>query len=67
MQATNFITLDRASGSGRYADVIDVCDHLRNKYGSPTNALAQLARQSDEFRQALQDARDGKQADPSAA
>lgn len=48
-KATNYITLGRTDAQGRYAEIIDVCDALSEKYGSPTNALAQLASRSLEF------------------
>lgn len=45
--------IDRDSAGGKYADVIDVCEHLGNeRYGSATNAAAQLIRQAPEFAEA---------------
>lgn len=66
MQQTNFITIERKTGNGRYSTLIDVCDRLRDKYGSPTNALAQLASQSPEFSEQLE-AMQREQAESSAA
>ena len=44
------VVLDRATGGGRYEDVIDVCEALAaGDYGSSANALAVMARQSPLF------------------
>lgn len=49
----DLITLDGRSGSGRYADIFDVCEALvaGKKCSSPPYALAFLARQSALYRQ----------------
>ena len=44
------VAMDRRTGEGKYNDVIDVCEELgRGDYGSATNALAVMARQSPLF------------------
>ena len=48
------ITIDRQTGHGKYADVLDAADELaRGDYGSATNAIAVMVRQSDLYREAI--------------
>ena len=44
------VTVSRDSAGGKYEDVLDVCEELaRGDYGSATNALNVMARQSPLF------------------
>lgn len=46
----NGVTIDRQTGDGKYADVLDVAEHLgRGDQGSAANALAVMVRQSPMF------------------
>lgn len=56
------ISIDRTSAGGRYANILDVAEHLSDLYGSSVNALAIMVRQSrlfqntwksEEFKRAL--------------
>lgn len=50
----NAITIDRETGNGKYADVLDVCETLGNTdYGSASNALLVMIRQSRLFQRTL--------------
>lgn len=58
MSQINSILLDREAGNGKYADVIDVATRLGNgSYGSATNALAVMVRQSRLFKEAMAEIR----------
>ena len=46
------ITLDSETGNGRYLDVLEACDELKDVHGSRTNALANMVRQSPLFEEA---------------
>lgn len=45
------VTIDRATGDGKYADVLDVAERLGRvgDYGSAANAIAVMVRQSRLF------------------
>lgn len=46
----NGVTIDRQTGDGKYADVLDVAEHLGlRKCGSAANAIAVMVRQSRLF------------------
>lgn len=47
------VNVVRAADS-RYDDLLDVVEHLMFTYGTAANALAQMAMQSDLFREGLQ-------------
>lgn len=49
------VTVDRTTGNGKYADVIDVCDRLSERFGSAANALVQIARESPIYQDAVQE------------
>lgn len=53
MSRVSAITLTRASADGRYADVLDAAEALESKYGSATNAIAVMCRESPSYREAL--------------
>ena len=46
------IAIDRATGEGRYGDVLDVLEFLRGTYGTASNAAVQLIRESPKFQNA---------------
>lgn len=57
------VQIGKTAASGRYRDVIEVCEFLGHTYGSPTNALAVMARDSKIFKDAwAKMARNGKAA-----
>ncbi len=45
------INIDRIASPNRYEDVLDVGERLQRDYGSATNAIAYMVRQSDLFKQ----------------
>jgi hypothetical protein len=45
------INIDRVASPDRYGDVLDVGERLQRDYGSATNAIAYMVRQSDLFKQ----------------
>lgn len=48
------VAINRETGDGKYADILDVAEHLANgDYGSATNAIAVMVRQSPLFKQAV--------------
>lgn len=48
------LTIDRATGDGKYADVLDVAERLANgDYGSATNAVVVMIRQSPLFAETI--------------
>jgi len=49
------VAVNRETGEGRYADVLDVCEHLADRFGSASNALVQIARESPLFEEALKE------------
>lgn len=48
------VTVSREAAGGKYEDVLDVCEALaRGDYGSATNALNVMARQSPLFAETM--------------
>ena len=47
-----YVTIGRSAACGRYADVIQVAEYLKDTYGSPTNAMAVMVRDSKIFKAA---------------
>lgn len=48
------LTISRETGNGRHSDILDVAEHLgRGIYGSATNALVVMVRQSPLFRETV--------------
>lgn len=62
------LTIDRVTGDGKYADVLDVCQELANgDYGSATNALIVMVRQSPLFKRTAQKAATNQAIEASSA
>jgi hypothetical protein len=54
------VTIDRATGDGKYGDVLDIAEVLAKKdHGSATNAIAVMVRQSFLFRRTRQRLNEG--------
>ena len=59
------MTIDRRSGGGKYADVIDAADRLgRGDFGSASNALVVMVRQSELFKTTIAEIRSENGRDP---
>ncbi len=62
------VMIDRQTGSGKYADVLDAAEKLGDgDYGSAANALAVMARQSRLFSEYLKRRERETQGDTAAA
>ena len=49
------ITIGRDVGDGKYDDIVDVCEYLGDgQYGTATNALVQIVRNSPTFQDAVE-------------
>ena len=46
------INIDRATGNGRYADVLDVLEFMKDEFGSATNSAVQCIRASEIYQEA---------------
>ncbi|MCH8898031.1 MAG: hypothetical protein IIC33_07030 [Chloroflexi bacterium] len=55
---TTAINIDPQSGNGRYLDVLEACDELKDVHGSRVNALANMVRQSPLFHEATKRLKD---------
>lgn len=50
--ATSIIQISRETDSGRYAEIIDVCDFAAKQvYGSASNALCAIIKNSELFKE----------------
>lgn len=61
------IVISMTTGDGKNSDVIDAAEHLAVSYGSASNAAVQMIRDSQLFRQALNEIAADKAAEQATA